>query len=219
MRNFPARVLSCRLSVCATACRALRAALLGGAAMIGMAGAPAGAQSLGVYGQDFSDAVFTPETVLMPAPTAAFSTYVTKPVGFGSGAEALGLHYAVSVSDNVSGKFLRKFAFAAVSHQREQYVAMGSSGGIWHRVGHAALHSIFATTEGGRGGFNWSALPASAAGAGLSNVWQPAERRSFSATMARLGTNAGSYLAGDIWLEFTAKPRQHVVFRGVFKSR
>ena len=113
MRNFPARVLRCRVNNTGKVWRGLRGTVLGSAALIGIAGAPAASQSLGVYGQDFSDAVFTPETVLMPAPTAAFSTYVTKPAGFGSGAEALGLHYAVSLSDNVSGKFLRKFAFAA----------------------------------------------------------------------------------------------------------
>lgn len=196
------------------------ALLLGCAALLGMFCVPACAQSTSVYGKDFEDAVVSPETILAPAPTAAFSAYVTKPAGFGSGLDALGLHYAISLTDNVSGKFLRKFAFAAASHQREQYVAMGGGHTIWQRVGHAALHSIFATTEdGSRGGFNWSALPASAAGAGLSNAYQPAEQRTLSATMARLGTNAGSYIAGDIWLEFTAKPRQHVVFRSVFKSR
>lgn len=178
------------------------------------------AQSLGSYGKDFFGAAVSPETILMPASSAAFSNYISKPAGFGSGAEGFGYHYGVSLADNVNGKFMRKFVFAAASRQREQYNPLGGGNSILKRIGHAAIHSLFVSSDNNSSrAFNWSGLPASLAAAGLSNAYQPAEQRSWSATFARFGTTAGSYIAGDIWLEFTVKPRQNRLFRTFLKSR
>ncbi len=68
-----------------------------------------------VYVQDFVKSTFTPETVWQPALTAGFSNWVSQPTGFGTGLNGYGYHYGVAIADNVSGKFMRKFAFAAIS--------------------------------------------------------------------------------------------------------
>jgi hypothetical protein len=50
--------------------------------------------------------------------------------------------------------------------------------------------------------FNWSALPASFASAGLSTAYQPREQQTWSATLQRIGTNSAGYLVGDLFTEF-----------------
>lgn len=175
-------------------------------------------QTASVYGQDFVKATFSVETVLAPAPTAAFSNYVFQPSGFGSGAEALGYHYGVSLADNVSGKFLRKFAFAAVSHREDQYCPIGAARNWPTRLRNAALHTVFAVPQTSRV-FNWSGLPASMAAAALSNAYQPAPQRTWAATFQRFGTNAAGYLASDVIAEVTFKPKPNPVFRALFRPR
>jgi hypothetical protein len=50
--------------------------------------------------------------------------------------------------------------------------------------------------------FNFSGVPASFAAAGLSNLYQPREQRTWPATFQRTGTNAGGYVLGDLAAEF-----------------
>lgn len=176
-------------------------------------------QSLGVYAKDFVVATGSVQTIVTPAGSAAFSNYISKPAGFGSGAEGFGYHYGVSLADNVNGKLMRKLAFAAASGQREQYHPLGSGSGIWKRVAHAAMHSFIVSPGTSSRAFNWSGLPASLAASGLSNAYQPVEQRTWSATFVRFGTNSASYIAGDVWLEFTGKASQSRIFRTFLKSR
>src|SRR6267154_2537216 len=67
------------------------------------------------YFKSFSADTFKIETLAQPAVTAAFSNWVTKPAGFGNGAEGFGYHYGIALADNVNGKFMRKLVFAAAS--------------------------------------------------------------------------------------------------------
>jgi hypothetical protein len=176
-------------------------------------------QPINAYAKDFYQAVVTPETIVMPVPSAAFSNYVSKPAGFGSGAVGFGYHYGVSLADNVNSKFMRKFVFAIASQREEEYKSLGAGGRFWRRVGNAAMHSLFADPSESSRSFNWSGLPASFASAALSDAYQPAQQRTWSATFARFGTNSAAYMAGDVWLEFTVKPREHMMFRTFLKSR
>lgn len=152
-----------------------------------------------VYFKDFVDSAFLPETAWEPALTGAYSTWVSQPPGFGSGWSAYGYHYGVGVADNVNGKFMRRFAFAAIAGHRDSFTPF-TSGGKWERFGLAAEHSIFVDPVG-RSSFNWSGLPASLASAALSNAYQPAEQRSISATFTRFGTNCAGYVIGDLWTQ------------------
>jgi hypothetical protein len=176
------------------------------------------AQDIKCYAKDFFQATVSLETIVMPASSAAFSNYISQPSGFGDGAEGFGYHYGVSLADNVNSKFMRKFAFAAASHQRDNYQSLGGGNGFWRRVGNAALHTLFADPKDSRRTFNWSGLPASFAAAALSNAYQPAQQRTWSATFTRFGTNSAAYMGGDAWLEFTVKPRRNLMFRTLFKS-
>ena len=154
------------------------------------------------YFKSFVDETFkNPGTLIQPAFTAAFSNWVTKPAGFGGGAEGFGYHYGVSVTDNVSGKFLRKFVFAAASGHVDNYQPK-EKGKFFRRFMNAAGHSVFVDPQAEKKSFNWSGIPASFASAGLSAAYQPSEQKTWSATMQRAGTNGAGYLVGDLYKEF-----------------
>jgi hypothetical protein len=179
-----------RLSTCA--------ALL---AAIGWMGSLAHAEE-NKYFKSFADATYkNPGTLIQPAFTAAFSNWITKPAGFGSGAEGFGYHYGVSVADNVNGKVMRKLVFAAASKRVDKYEPKGN-GSFFGRFMYAAGHSVFVDPQAEHKSFNWSALPASFASAGLSNAYQPSEQRTWSASLQRAGTNSAGYFAGDLFSEF-----------------
>jgi hypothetical protein len=153
------------------------------------------------YFKSFSQETFRIETIAQPAVTAAFSNWVTKPAGFGTGAEGFGYHYGVALADNVNGKVMRKLVFAAASRQVDEYHPK-ESGTFFSRLVNAAGHSIFVDPQAEHKSFNWSALPASFASAGLSNAYQPREQQTWSATLQRAATNSAGYLAGDLFIEF-----------------
>jgi hypothetical protein len=165
--------------------------------------------------KEFTHAVVSPGTVLIPGTSAAFSQFVFKPSGFAGGAEGYGQHYGIALADNVSGKFIRDFGFPVLFRQDVKYVPDQASTGVWHRVGHACLHSVILSPDDRRP--NFSGLPASFASAGLSNAYQPEEQRNWSTTFQRTGTNAAGYLLGDLASEFapeicTVRKRLHLGF-------
>ena len=145
----------------------------------------------------FAHAVASPGTFLTPAASAAFSQFISRPAGFDNGALGYGEHYGIGLADNISGKFIRDFAFPTMFGHDATYTP-DRSGTFWRRAGHAALHSLLlnSTTP------NFSGAPASFAAAGLSNAYQPREQRTWPATFQRAGTNAAGYLAGDLFSEF-----------------
>jgi hypothetical protein len=171
-----------------------------------------------LYLKDFVRATVTPETLLAPAATGAFSNYVTKPAGFGSGAEGFGYHFGVALADNVSGKFLRKVAFAAPARHQDYYCPLGSAVPLPQRLLNVVLHSVFNVPQTSRV-FNWSALPASLAGAALSTLYQPDQQRTASAVFTRFGTNAAGYMVGDLLSELTFKPKPSVAIHLVIGPR
>lgn len=149
----------------------------------------------------FVNSVVSPETVLTPASSAAFSQFVFKPGGFDRGALGYGEHFGIGFADNVDGKFIRNFAFPTVFRQDVVYTPDGSSATAWHRVGHAMLHSVVLDAKQHHH-LNFSGVPASFASAGMSNLYQPQEQRNVTATLERAATNAGGYLLGDLVSEF-----------------
>lgn len=161
-------------------------------------------QSLDVYWRDFLHNTFNDgyETLWEPAISAggsvAWSDFVTPIDGYGPGWQGYGHHYAVALGDNVNGKFMRYFAFAAASHTEDNY-SSPQSDKFWARVGYAALHTFVVAPEGSSKKFNWSGAPASLASAALSNAYQPAPQRTWSATFERFGTGTAGYAVGNIW--------------------
>ncbi len=168
--------------------------------------------------KDFISSTFSPQTIAMPAVTAAGSQFIFAPAGFGTGAKGYGYHYGVSLADTVNGKFMRKFAFPVFSGQRDSYKPK-QDGSFLSRIVNAAAHTIFVNPQLSEKSFNWSGIPASAASAALSNAYQPPQQRTWSATFVRIGTNSAGYLLNDVLLEFSAKPCRNTLLRHFWKCK
>lgn len=180
---------------------------------------PSNAQSLASYGKAFLTSTWNAETLWEPAISAGWSNYVTKPAGFGTGAEGYGYHFGVSLTDNVNGKFMRDFAFAAASARRDDYGPLGC-GSVLKRIWNAVKYTVTVSPQASSRTFNWSGIPASLASAGLSNVYQPAQQRTWSATFERAGISTAGYVVGNVWLEFTKeKTKKHTRIRVLVKSQ
>jgi hypothetical protein len=164
-------------------------------------GRAANSQSLRDYERDFLNRTWTLETLWEPAVSAggsvAWSDFVAPINGYGPGWQGYGHHYVVALGDNVNGKFMRNFVFAAASQTEDNYSPKSDK--FWSRVGYAALHTFVVDPEGSTKRFNWSGVPASFAAAALSNAYQPAPQRTWSATFERAGTGTAGYAGGNVW--------------------
>jgi hypothetical protein len=164
------------------------------------------------YLRDFKTDIWKLGTVAIPAGSAAWSQFESKPAGFGTGVSGYFHHYGVSIGDNVNGKFMRDLALPIIT-QREnapyRYVGWGHGSmwkghfSIWRRLGQAGLHSIFADPECAKTweNANWSSIPASLTSAALSDAYQPGPQRTMTATFKRFGTNALGFGGGDVGSE------------------
>jgi len=168
-------------------------------------------RDVAVYRQDFEQATFTTvpgalSTAIVPPATAAFSNFVFRPAGFGSGADAYRYHYEVALADNINGKCLRKLIVPAISGKRDTYDT-DRQGTFFQRLARASRHSLHYDSRSRQ--FNWSGLPSSAFSAALSNLYQPPRQRTLWATTKRTGTNSLGYWFADVAWEFdlTCKAR------------
>jgi len=193
-----------------------------------LAAAPAHAQSLKVYGDDFVHETWSYETLWEPALAAGVSVgwndFVSPSKGYGPGWPGYGHHYVVSLADNVNGKFMRQFVFAAASGHEDNYSP--KSGGVWRRVGNAALHTIWVCP--GKSDWkltaktlNWSGIPASFATAAFSNAYQPGPQRNISSTFERAGIGTLGYAGGNVLTTFVdavkdSHHKLHVFLRNRF---
>jgi hypothetical protein len=153
--------------------------------------------------QAFVSSTLSVGTFVTPAVTAAGSQFIFKPAGFGTGINAYGYHYGVSLADTVGGKFFRKFVFPAVSGQPDRYEPTHGKRTLT-RILSAAGHGIFVDPLQLRK-LNWSGAPASLVSAALSNAYQPSEQQTWSATFQRFGTNSAGYALGDMLCEFSVE--------------
>jgi hypothetical protein len=147
-----------------------------------------------------------PSTFVAPLGSAAFSQYVVKPAGYGSGGGALAYHYGVSLLDSVKGKFVCDFGFPVLFKQNPHYSRLSGS----CTAGQRALHVLKSAVLIDNGKLNWSSLPASAALAGLSDAYVPDPQKTWSATLTRIGTNVAGHIVGEAYEEFCPSI-QHVV--------
>jgi hypothetical protein len=114
---------------------------------------------------------------------------------------------------------MRDFAFAAASRTEDKY-SPPPGDGFWKRVGYEALHTFVVAPEDSSKKFNWSGVPASLASAALSNAYQPAPQRTWSATFERAGTSTAGYAVGNIWNIFAgALKDNHPLLHTMLRNR
>ena len=167
----------------------------------------------GNYLLDFTNAVFRLDTVAAPAVFAAIDMEApwSNQEGYGpAGPSSYSHHYGVSIGDNVSEKFFRKFAVASIAGHRDNYVPMPRGASWKDRAFNIMKHTWYVDPQVDSGGlslnnFNWSSGPASAISAAFSNVYEPGPQRTVARTLVRVATSQGGYAVGDAWTEIMSK--------------
>ncbi len=152
--------------------------------------------------KDFIGQTVSPWTVALPAASAGLGYSLSDNTGYGHGSEAYGYRFGVALADNVSGKFMRAFAFPTVFDQVQTYERLGKEHSVGHRIVHAFAHSFVAKTRNGHLTFNMAGVPASWAVAGLGNTYYPDQYTTGWHTASRAGIAQAGYFGTDLMSEF-----------------
>jgi len=149
----------------------------------------------------FVRTVRDPYSLIMPAISGAILSGTGSSSGYGSGFSGFAKRYGASIGDSVSSNFFRLYAFPSLLHEDPRYFRAGTGS-----IGKRTLHSVTATVWGRKDdktfGFNWSKLLGSAASAGLSNAYYPAENRGAKLTLERFGLMYASEIGYNALKEF-----------------
>jgi hypothetical protein len=159
--------------------------------------------SVSDHARCFAVTVFNWKTVAAPSLTAGIAQLSSSHDGFTSDWNGYGQHVGVNILGNVTTKFFGSFALPVIFHQDERIVRLGSSSKLQTRIVHVLTHVLITgSADHSAPVFNASALPGSAISAIFSNLYQPQQVRTVSATAERFGWNIGGYIAGDAYTEF-----------------
>jgi hypothetical protein len=104
------------------------------------------------------------------------------------GQEALGFakYYGGAFADQAIGNIMTESLFPIALHQDPRYFVRGK-GGFWKRTGYALSREVVTRGDNGHSQFNTSEIAGNAVAAGISNLYYPAEDRTFGNTMNKWG--------------------------------
>jgi hypothetical protein len=88
-----------------------------------------------------------------------------------------------------------------VAHEDPRYYTLGH-GGFVHRAGYAVSRLLITRTDSGGQTFNFSEISGNLMGAGVSNIYYPAQERTFGKTAEKWGTQIGVDGIANLLKEF-----------------
>jgi hypothetical protein len=147
---------------------------------------------------------------LLAGMIAGYSMAVKSTPEFHQGAAGYGRYYYHSFLDETSGNYFTEAIVPSLTHQDPRYYTLGH-GGFWRRSGYAVTRLIITRTDSGGSTFNVSEIAGNLAGAGLANVYYPAQERTFRKTAENWGTQVGVDGIADFLKEFWPDIR-HTLF-------
>ena len=100
--------------------------------------------------------------------------------------------------------------FPVALRQDPRYFTKGK-GGFWKRTGYAISREVVTCGDNGHNQFNTSELAGNAVAAGISNLYYPAQDRSFSNTADKWGQQIGLDTLFNVMKEFWPDTR-HKLF-------
>jgi hypothetical protein len=122
------------------------------------------------------------------AALAALDQAHNSPPSWGQGWGAYGKRYGSTYADNEIGTYMTTAVFPTILREDPRYYQRGSGNGSVGRRAFYSLNRLFVTrTDSGHHRFNYSELFGNAAAAALSNVYHPAEDRTFGRNAGTLG--------------------------------
>jgi hypothetical protein len=105
-------------------------------------------------------------------------------------ASGYGRYYWHSFLDQAVGNYFTEAVIPAATHEDPRYYTLGH-GGFAHRAGYAVSRLFITRTDSGPDTFNLSEIGGNLMGAGASNLYYPAQERTFGRTAETWGTQIG----------------------------
>jgi hypothetical protein len=156
------------------------------------------------------DDSFDPSAFLVAGVFAGISMGQKQYPHFGQGAGGFGKYYGGAFADQAIGNFMTEALFPVALRQDPRYFTKGK-GGFWKRTGYAISREVVTRGDNGHNQFNTSELAGNAVAAGISNLYYPAQDRSFSNTASKWGQQIGLDTLFNVMKEFWPDTR-HKLF-------
>ena len=153
------------------------------------------------------DDSFDPSAFLVAGVFAGISMAQKQYPHFGQGAEGFGKYYGGAFADQAVGNFMTEALFPVALRQDPRYFTKGKSG-FWKRTGYAISREVVTRGDSGHSQFNTSELAGNAVAAGISNLYYPAQDRSFSNTANKWGQQIGLDTLFNVMKEFWPDTRR-----------
>jgi hypothetical protein len=153
------------------------------------------------------DDSFDPSAFLVAGVFAGVSMAQKQYPHFGQGAEGFGKYYGGAFADQAIGNFMTEALFPVALGQDPRYFTKGK-GGFWKRTGYAISRELVTRGDNGHNQFNTSELAGNAVAAGISNLYYPAQDRSFSNTANKWGQQIGLDTLFNVMKEFWPDTRR-----------
>jgi hypothetical protein len=131
---------------------------------------------------------------------------------FHQGAAGYGRYYWHSFADQALGNYLTEAIVPAATREDPHYYTLGQ-GGFFRRTGYAASRLFITRTDSGGRTFNFSEIVGNGAGAGISNLYYPAQERTWTKTQQKWLTQVAIDGVFNVFKEFWPDIN-HIVFRG-----
>ncbi len=132
---------------------------------------------------------------------AGYSQAVNSSPEFHQEASGYGRYYWHSFMDEAVGNYFTEAIIPAATHEDPRYYTLGH-GGFVHRTGYAVSRLFITRTDSGGNTFNFSEIAGNLMGAGVSNLYYPAQERTFGKTAEKWGTQIGVDGIANLLKEF-----------------
>jgi hypothetical protein len=121
--------------------------------------------------------------------------------GYGQGGAGYAKRFGAALADGTSARFFATYAFPSLLHQDPRYFRKGEGSG-WSRVGYSMSRGFVTRGDSGKTQPNWSNVLGKFTGAGLSNLYYPADDRGGSLTLSRVAISLSYQMLGNMAIEF-----------------
>jgi len=161
----------------------------------------------------FVEGTMDPFPVTLYALQAGVSQATDTHHGYGQGFAGYGKRFGAALLDGTSVRFFGTYAFPSLLHQDPRYFRKGQ-GSAWSRVGYSVSRGFVTRSDSGNTQPNWSNVFGKLTGAGLSNLYYPAEDRGANLTLTRVAISLSYQTLGNLAIEFWPE-----IHRKVFKGK
>ena len=155
---------------------------------------------------------FDYSSVAIPAVLAGYSLGINATPEFGHGASGYGQYFWHAAVDQTIENYMVEFALPVMTHEDTRFYTL-EHGSFLKRTGYALSRAVITRSDSGENVFNASEVVGAGAAAGISNLYYPAQERSFGNTTRQWGLNVAVDGASFVAKEFWPDINRHVFHR------